>query len=433
MARFLVATIPVVGHVVPMVPIVEYLVSLGHEVQWYSGRLFEERIGKTGAQFLPMVKGFDFSIADNVPPELSAQRQSLKGLAQLKFDLEYFFVKAAIGHAKDLMTILDTFPADGIVADSFFLGAAWANELGGPPWAQLGVSVLTLPGKEVAPFGLGLPPGLSPLGRSRNRALDWLLKQVVFRDIRQCINEARSQLSLPPTPQLVFDVLSPYLYLASSVPSFEYPRSDLPPQVHFIGPAIPEGITPFEQPDWWPELSQAKTVVHVTQGTVATDPEDLILPTIRALAEEDVLLLVTTGNQLVETLGNGPLPSNVRVAEFIPHSVLLPFVDVMVTNGGYNGVQTALAHGIPLVAAGKSEDKPEVCARIAWSGVGIDLKTRSPSPQQIRQAVTTVITDPAYRAKAVRLQSEIQRCTPAKTAADLLEQLATTQQPVLRR
>jgi UDP:flavonoid glycosyltransferase YjiC (YdhE family) len=42
---------------------------------------------------------------------------------------------------------------------------------------------------------------------------------------------------------------------------------------------------------------------------------------------------------------------------------LLPHVDAMVTNGGYGGVQQALAHGVPLVVTGDSEDKPEVAAR----------------------------------------------------------------------
>jgi UDP:flavonoid glycosyltransferase YjiC (YdhE family) len=54
----------------------------------------------------------------------------------------------------------------------------------------------------------------------------------------------------------------------------------------------------------------------------------------------------------------------------------------MITNGDYNGVQITLANGVPLVGAGMSEDKAEVNNRIAWSGVGINLKTATPSPEQ---------------------------------------------------
>ena len=48
----------------------------------------------------------------------------------------------------------------------------------------------------------------------------------------------------------------------------------------------------------------------VTQGTVATDFDDLLRPAITALAEENVLVVVTTGDRDVASLG--ALPGNVR-------------------------------------------------------------------------------------------------------------------------
>lgn len=71
----------------------------------------------------------------------------------------------------------------------------------------------------------------------------------------------------------------------------------------------------------------------------------------------------------------------------------------MVTNGGYNGVQMALANGIPLVAAGQTEEKPEICARIEWAGVGINLKTSTPTPTQVRDAVKQILSSPHYQQK----------------------------------
>ena len=70
-----------------------------------------------------------------------------------------------------------------------------------------------------------------------------------------------------------------------------------------------------------------------------------------------MLLIVTTGGPPVEKLG--PLPPNVRAAEYLPYDKLFPQLDVMVTNGGYGGVHYALAHSVPLVVAGGGEDKPE--------------------------------------------------------------------------
>jgi UDP:flavonoid glycosyltransferase YjiC (YdhE family) len=105
----------------------------------------------------------------------------------------------------------------------------------------------------------------------------------------------------------------------------------------------------------------------------------------------------------------------------------------MVTNGGYNGVQMALANGVPLVVAGQTEDKPEVCARVQWSGVGINLKTNKPTPTQIREAVNKIRRSSHYRQKAKLFQAEIARYDAATLSATLLEQLAATKQPVVSK
>jgi UDP:flavonoid glycosyltransferase YjiC (YdhE family) len=148
---------------------------------------------------------------------------------------------------------------------------------------------------------------------------------------------------------------------------------------------------------------------------------------LRALANDDVLVVATT----LDFTPLGLLPANARVERFIPYSVLLPQVDVMVTNGGYGGVNAALAHGVPLVAAGASEDKRGVDARIAWAGVGIDLRTGTPSSTQLAQAVRTVLRDPTYRHNAERIRAECAQHDGPTEAALLLERLATTRAPVV--
>jgi UDP:flavonoid glycosyltransferase YjiC (YdhE family) len=106
-------------------------------------------------------------------------------------------------------------------------------------------------------------------------------------------------------------------------------------------------------------------VVLVTQGVIALDYDHLLNPTFQALRDEDVLVVAVTGGRPVESVNHRPWPSNVRVERFIPFHEILPHVDVMVTNGGYGGTQFALSYGVPLVAAGISEGKTDICAHIA--------------------------------------------------------------------
>ena len=93
---------------------------------------------------------------------------------------------------------------------------------------------------------------------------------------------------------------------------------------------------------------------------------------------------------------------------------------VFVTNGGYNGVQQALSFGVPIVAAGLSEDKFLVNQRIAWTGTGIDLKTGSPTPEQIRGAVREVLSNPIYSERARNLGIEIAKTDALKLITEIV-------------
>jgi UDP:flavonoid glycosyltransferase YjiC (YdhE family) len=118
------------------------------------------------------------------------------------------------------------------------------------------------------------------------------------------------------------------------------------------------------------------------------------------------------------------LPDNVRVAEMLPYAELLPKIDAMVTNGGYGGVQMALAHGVPLIVAGAREDKPEVAARVAWSGSGVNLRVERPRPEVIGEAVSNVLTEPGYRDNARRLAEAISKTDPLHTLDEILEHVS---------
>ncbi len=139
----------------------------------------------------------------------------------------------------------------------------------------------------------------------------------------------------------------------------------------------------------------------VTQGTVNNfDFGQLVAPTLAALANEpDVLVIVTGGGRPVDAIP-GPIPSNARLASYLPFEWALAKADVFVTNGGYGSVNQALSFGIPLVTAGLTEDKADVNARVAWSGVGINLATNEPTPEALREAVRAVLDKPDYRSRA---------------------------------
>lgn len=135
-----------------------------------------------------------------------------------------------------------------------------------------------------------------------------------------------------------------------------------------------------------------------------------------------MIVVATTGVTGRDTLPF-EVPSNVRVAGLLPYDRLLPRVDVMITNGGWGGTLAALGHGVPLVIAGGDLDKPEVAARVAWSGAGVNLRTGRPSAAAVRRGYERVRADASFRASAARVASALSAAGGTTRAADLLETL----------
>jgi UDP:flavonoid glycosyltransferase YjiC (YdhE family) len=267
--------------------------------------------------------------------------------------------------------------------------------------------------------------------------LNAVLQRGPLKPIQDALNDALAGLGLPPTVDSYFDQVTRYdVTFHLAVSAFEYPRRELPPTVRFVGPLPSTDPDTARLPSWWPDLQCSRPVVHVTQGTMDNiDLGRLLVPALRGLGDEDILVVASTGGRpvsaLLEWLG-GPLPSNARVEPFLPYEQLLPHTDVMITNGGFGGVQRALSFGVPLVVAGATEDKLEVAGRVAWSGTGINLRTGTPSPTRLRQAVRSVLANPRYRIEAARLRREIIGAgDPLATIADTIESLVSQTRPTV--
>ncbi len=420
MAEILLLSVPAFGHVKPMLPIARELVRRGHQVRWMAGEAFRKRIESTGALFCAVVEGFDYSRPELVPSQLQDHRDRLRGLAKLRFDLDTFFIAPSEGYCRDLLRLHKETPADLLICDSFLMAGAWWAERTGQPWVQLFTSVLTFPSRALAPFGFALPPDDSLWGRIRNRLLRWLTRSILFRSLRHNADQARQALALPPVRPWIFDVVSPHLVLSSTVRSFEYPRPDCPSQVVFTGPLLEHNDPTFTTPWWWADLDHAM-VVFVTQGTISNDPSQLLAPTLEALADEPVLVVACTGRIDGRLEALGALPANARATGYIPYGAILPRTSLVVTNGGFQGVQEVLSYGVPMITAGESEDKPEVCARLQRTGASIDLGTATPEPEAIRAAVRRMLKEPSFRAAAAALAQEAAEAKGAVGAVDAIE------------
>jgi UDP:flavonoid glycosyltransferase YjiC (YdhE family) len=430
MTRFLFATMPAAGHVGPLIPLAHELIARGHEVDWYTGDRYRDKVEATGATFLEQRHAPDVDVA-RLDADFPA-REKKKGAAKFIHDMREIFIKQVPGQVADLEHHMREIVPDVLVAEPALGAAAMViDQRYGLKWATCGISALAFPSVDTAPCGFGLRPPASAMGRMRNRAIGALIDATVFRPVNKDYDAMRRRLGLGPIEGGLFgSTLSPYLYLQPTVPSFEYPRSDLAPQVHFVGPLLPPAPEDFVEPVWFGELRSGRPVVLVTQGTVATDAREVILPALEALRDEDVQVIAVTGSPDPESLG--PVPANARVERYVPFAALMPHVSAYVTNGGYGGLHYALAHGVPVVSVGKTEDKAELAARVSWSGVGVGMKTQFAKPEPLRAAVRKVLSEPEHAARAAAMQAEMRSYGGAATAVGLLEDLAGAQPEPLR-
>src|ERR1700730_13400744 len=428
MARFLIAATSVPGHVFPLLAVSQHLVSRGHEVVVYTGSLFRERAEATGAKFVafrPEID-IDYRQLDERFPE---RRKITSGPGQLCFGLKHVLADAIPHQSAGIRELRREFPFDAIIVDTMFCGT-FPLLLGPPekrvPIVTLAITALALSSADTAFFGTALPPSWAAADRARNAAMNSHLQQTIFGSAQRYFNDVLAKHGSPPLPAFLFDAMItlPDLYLQLTAKEFEYPRSKMPDSIRFVGPLLPPPSTDFRPPLWWDDFDKTGPVVLVTQGTLANDDlGQLVGPALMALANEDLTVIASTGGPAVESIP-AALPRNAKVTKFLPFDRLLPKVSVMVTNGGYGAVNHALSLGVPLVVAGDSEEKPEIAARVAWAGAGINLGTGRPTAAQIREAVRAVLTKPQYRQRAQALRTAFAGHNARDEIAELVEDLA---------
>jgi MGT family glycosyltransferase len=407
--KILMASTPATGHINPLLAIGHVLMAEGHELVVLSGSWLRDRIARTGAQFraLPALADLDFRNIQAVAPELA---EVPPGCEWLRVAMERLFIDPLAAQHAGLQQVLQDFSADVILGDDMIFGVLpmlLGPRSERPPILLCGTSILHWCREDGAPHFLGLPPATSPAELERYAAIAEEYEQLTNCPAVERLNRVLNELGVDPVPLTLFDSVVGLAdaYMQLTVPSFEFPR-EIPATVNFVGtPPIISKQAPL--PPWANDLDGSRKVVLVTQGTVANHNFGLLVaPTLAALANEpDLLVVATAGGRPAEAIPS-PIPSNARVASYLPFEWLLPKVDVLVTNGGYGSVNQAMSSGIPLVTAGTTEDKADVNARVAWSGVGVNLATNEPTPAALREAVRTVLDTPRYRSRAAAMAGE---------------------------
>jgi UDP:flavonoid glycosyltransferase YjiC (YdhE family) len=174
-----------------------------------------------------------------------------------------------------------------------------------------------------------------------------------------------------------------------------------------------------------------RPLVYVSFGSIAgTMPivGALYAAVFEAAAELPAQVLLTLGQRDADIEALGPAPANLRVERWVVPADVLVQADAVVSHGGFGTTLGAVAAGVPLVVVPLFGDQPDNARRVEAIGAGVvvwpeeaDESMRSGlDPGALRDAVGTVLEDPAYGRVASELAAEMAALPPADEALSLL-------------
>ncbi len=415
--RLLLASMPMDGHFNPLTGLAVHLCGRGHDVRWYTGPSYAERLAALGVPHSPFVRAVEVT-GENLATHYPEYSKLGVGPKAIAFALEKIFFANLEGHLHDVIDLHSKFPFEAIVFEAaFYAGRLVSEKLSVPAHAIWPAPTPAPTSRTAPPPFFGLRPMAGPFGKLRDAIVMKMLTSSTKNGMK-IWHELRKREGLPAWSGHLFDLhndTSTALFMVGT-PTMDFPRDDWPENLEFVGPLLghrrsPSGDLAGTLADKV-EKHRGRVVV-VAQGTVDNrDPDKLFVPTLRALAGSEYLVVATTGGQNSDVLRRRFPNDNIVIEDYVDYGALMPHAALFVSNGGYGSVLQALVHGVPLLLAGKLEAKNDVNARLDYRGLGLDLRTERPSPKQIQRGVEKVLGDVKYRDNVARLSAELSNYDP---------------------
>ncbi|PLS79131.1 MAG: glycosyl transferase [Chloroflexi bacterium] len=411
--NILFATVPADGHFNPLTGIAMHLKAAGHDVRWYTGPSYAAKLERLGIPHYPFLRATEIT-GDNIG-EVFPERAKLYGPALIRFDGKHMMVANTGNYFEDVQEIDAAFPFDVLFCDAAFYTMHLIKEKLGKRVCAIGIAPSVETSKDVPPNFVGLKPARTAIGKLIHQGMRAMMERMVMNEVKDLYNRILASHGLAPIEGSLFDVSyrSPDVVFQSGVPGFAYPRRERNPKVTFVGALLPykAAITKaFSQPE---KLDTYKRVILISQGTVDNkDPRKLIVPALEALKDTDALLIVTTGYCQTEALRAAYPQDNIVIEDFVDFDFILDHTDLFICNGGYGSVLLSLSKGVPLLTAGIREGKNDINAHVEYFGVGIDLRTESPRPGDIRRAAERLLSEPHWKQNVARLRDELSAYRP---------------------
>ena len=321
-----------------------------------------------------------------------------------------------------LVEIFDEVQPDAIVEDN--VCAFPAIPASGRPWARIvSCNPLELKDRELPPPYTGLPiddrRSWDEYRAEYRRAIDEMQ-----RDFSSFCQERGA----PPLPDGEMIHPSEWLNLYVYPREVDYPRSSpLGDTWHNLESSVRSTDAEWEIP---PKLADGEgALIYVSLGSLGSGDVPLMENLVAALADTPHRYVVSKGPQHSEY----ELAENMVGEEFLPQVSVLPQVDLVITHGGNNTTTESLHFGKPMILLPIFWDQHDNAQRMDETGFGIRLPTYSFGEGDLRAAIDRLLSDSELETRLEKVSARLQASPGNEHAADLIERLASTAEPVASR
>lgn len=248
-----------------------------------------------------------------------------------------------------------------------------------------------------------------------------------------CITHSWASPARPPDQRKVFrDLLEPIwsehgavdvrdtgmVYLDACPPMFQTEAIDSITGVRPIQ-ALPFDGPPTPPPPWLDKIEHP--AAYVSLGTVPRFARaEAIQSTVDAVYGLVATTVVTTGPNPADKIA--PPATSVLIEPYVPQSLVLPHVEVVVSHGGAGTTLGALRHGLPHVVLPQgAPSQLRSAQRVEALGIGIHVNDGS--DDSLKSAVHKVLDDPKYMKKVRRVRESLLELPSPETVLSQLAEL----------
>lgn len=410
--RFVVVSLPELGHLMPIFHIGRQLRARGHEVQLVTCKFLVPKLealcAQHGIELVAICRGMQ-------APE-SGQGEAARIKRSRKI-LNLYIHYSRMMH-NGLKNAARSFQPHAIITDYMTLSGCWVgDELNIPVAVNMSDTVLMdISGPSPSPWHPYVMLFRGP----------FVMKRSIY-----FMNSAVFQIC-----SMICESLYRRVIFANSFWGLHEVKM-MPPNVYFTGPVADRDITfveatPDEEINQWLEEMRAaqKPVVYVSFGTMVELSEHHVRCLYYGLeAIEDIAVAwsLRHSQQRLLPIDISKAPRRFYIHHWFPQPEMIAHESVVavVAHCGFGGVSQVIACGKPLVAMPFSGDQPRNAAKVKSRGMCEVLDKDRLKPEDVERAARKVMSDPSYKAKAEQMQTALHTSRGSWACAIHAEHLAT--------